>query len=266
MKYQGLSAKRRKLLSVLLSAEKGVITTDWAAHTLQWEREKARAFLSSLQRSGWLKLIKPGVYVPVPLASEDSDLTSENTLVLASYLFGEGYIGGWSAASFWGLTDQLFLKTWFLTSQFVRKKEAEYAGHTYLLRHVAPPYLFGLHSEWIGQDKVFISDPHKTVVDFANFIDEYGLQGFVDVFSAYLHSEQKNLQILLDYAHKANNKALFKRLGFMLERLSPQEEEAIALCLKAASPGPTKLAPALPCDVYVKKWRLSVPSHMASLQ
>ena len=112
MKYQGLNAERRKNLAYLLRSGKGAITIDAAAQTLGWEREKARAFLSSLNRSGWLKLIKAGVYIPVPLESDEPDLTGENEFVLANYLYESCYIGGWSAASFWGLTDQIFRKIW----------------------------------------------------------------------------------------------------------------------------------------------------------
>lgn len=184
--------------------------------------------------------------------------------MLASYLFGECYIGAWSAASFWGLTDQLFLKTWVLTSHFVRRKEQTKAGHAYFLKHISKHYFFGLHTEWMGQEKVLFSDLHKTVIDFANFIDEYGLIGFIDVFTAYLHSQHKNLDLLLDYAHQAQNKTLYKRLGFMLERLAPHEEKAINHCLENLGQGVSKLAPTLICDVYVAKWRLKIPHHMVA--
>ena len=263
MKYHGLSSERRKHLARILAIGKGAITINDAAKTLNWDREKARLFLSSLNRSGWLKLIKYGVYVPVPLEADEPGLTSENELVLSNYLFGKCYIGGWSAASFWGLTDQLFRKVWVLTTNFVRKKEEIKSGHTYLLQHISNDYFFGLHTEWIGQDKVHLSDPHKTVIDFANFIDAYGLQSLIDVLTSYLHSEHKNLNVLLDYAHKANNRTLFKRIVFMLEKLAPDEEMAIYHCLENISKGPSKLSPKLSCEIYISKWKLKVPQYMA---
>ncbi len=94
MKYHGLHAERRKNLARLLATEKGAITIDSASKILGWERGKTRAFLSSLSRSGWLKLIQPGLYIPVPLESEAPDLTAESELVLAQYLFRNCYIGG----------------------------------------------------------------------------------------------------------------------------------------------------------------------------
>lgn len=264
MKYHGLNADRRRNLARILAAEKGVITIDAVAHILLWEREKARAFLSSLHRSGWLKLIKAGIYVPVPLESDEPNLTDENEVVLATYLYKNCYIGGWSAASFWGLTDQIFSKTWIMTSSFVRKKEETRSGHTYCLRHVPSAYLFGLHTEWVNQDRVFWSDPHKTLVDFANFITEFSLQGFTDVFIQYLRSEHKNLDILLDYASRSMNQTIFKRLGFMLEKYSLSDQQHINLCLENISKGPSKLSPNVPCDVYIKQWHLNVPQSMVN--
>jgi predicted transcriptional regulator of viral defense system len=262
MKYHGLHAERRKNLARLLAPGKGAITIDSAAKILGWEREKARAFLSSLNRSGWLKLIRSGVFVPVPLESEESNLTEENEFVLANYLYGNCYIGGWSAASFWGLTDQIFLKTWVLTSRFVRKKEETKTDHIYRLRHIPESYFFGLHTEWIKQDRVCISDPHKTIIDFANFITDFDLQGLVDIFKEYLRSEHKNLNILMDYAAQTQNRTLYKRLGFLLELYEPSQSNYIEMCLHNISKGPSQLSPNISCEVYIKKWRLKVPQGM----
>jgi predicted transcriptional regulator of viral defense system len=262
MEYQGLHAERRKNLAKLLSPGKGAITIDAAAQILGWEREKARVFLASLHRSGWLKLIKPGVFVPVPLESDEPDLTEENELVLATYLYGNCYIGGWSAASFWGLTDQIFVKTWVMTSQFVRKKQETKGGHVYLLRHIPETYFFGLHPEWIKQDKVGISDPHKTIIDFANFITAFDVQGLIDIFKEYLRSEHKDLKILMEYAALAQNRTIYKRLGFLLELHAPDESVYIQECLQNISKGPSQLSPNTSCDLYLKKWHLKVPQHL----
>jgi predicted transcriptional regulator of viral defense system len=262
MKFQGLKAERRKNLAKLLSAEKGAITIDSASKILGWDREKTQIFLSSLSRSGWLKSIKPGVFVPVPLESDETVLTEENAFVLAHYLYGSCYIGGWSAASFWGLTDQIFMKTWVMASTSVRKKEETKSGHTFLLRHIPESYFFGLHNEWIKQDKVLISDPHKTIIDFANFVKDFDLYGLLDLFTEYLKSDYKNLDVLLDYAAQSGNRAVFKRIGFLLELLEPAAITHINRCLQNISKGVSELSPGTKSNVYNKKWRLRVPESM----
>lgn len=263
MNYKGLHSNKRKILATILASGKGIITIDSVVATLGWDRKKVREFLSSLNRAGWIKSVKRGLYVPVPLESDDPTLTNENPFVLASYLYKDCYIGGWSAASFWNLTDQIFLKTWLITKTLIREKEEMRGNHAYVLKHASSSYFYGLYTEWIGQDKVYISDPHKTVIDFANFIDEYGLQSFVDMFLEYLRSEHKDLKILLEYAAKAKNNTVFKRIGFMLEKFSPEDAAFIDQCLKEVREGATMFAPKEKCESFSNKWRMWVPKSMA---
>ncbi len=263
MKYKGFSGKRRKLLSTILANGKGVITIDSVVAILGWDRVKARAFLSSLNQAGWIKSVKRGLYIPVPLESDNPELTNVNPFVLANYLYTDCYVGGWSAASFWGLTDQIFLKTWVIVKAPVKEKEEVRGNHTYALKRVSSSYFYGLYTEWIGQDKVYISDPHKTVIDFANFIDEYGMQSFMDVFLEYLRSEHKDLKVLLGYADKAKNKTVFKRIGFMLEKASPADTEFVDTCLTKIGKSVTLLSPKEKCETFVTKWRLWVPTSIA---
>jgi predicted transcriptional regulator of viral defense system len=262
MNYAGLFVKKRKLLAKLLAEAKGVITIDMAADILHMERERARSLLSSLHRSGWLKMVQGGMYVPVPLEAEDPSLTGENPFVLASYLYKNCYMGGWSAASYWGLTDQIFLKNWVMTTQNVKRKEVERGGHSFVLTHIKEDYFYGLHTQWIERDQIYISDLHKTLIDFANFMDYFSLISLEDTFKEYLQSKDKDLEKLIDYAQKAHNRTLFKRLGFLLEVYAPTETEAIDTCAQNISSGPSKLSTSTRCSVYLKKWRMYVPERM----
>jgi len=147
MNYQGLHSKKRKILATILASGKKVITTDATVNLLGWDRKKARELLFSLNHAGWIKSIKRGIYIPVPLESDDPSLADEHSFVLATYLYKDCYIGGWSAASFWNLTDQLFLKTWLITKSPVRKKEEIRGSHIYSLKHVPSSYFYGLYIE-----------------------------------------------------------------------------------------------------------------------
>lgn len=263
MNYKGLHSNKRKILATILASGKGVITIDSVVDILGWDRKRVRELLSSFNRAGWIKSVKRGLYVPVPLESDDPALTNENPFVLANYLYKDCYIGGWSAASFWNLTDQIFLKTWLITKTLIREKEEIRGNHAYVLKHASSSYFYGLHTEWVGQDKVYFSDPHKTVIDFANFIDEYGMQSFMDVFLEYLKSEHKNLKMLLEYAGRAKNNTVLKRIGFMLERFSPQDTAFIDQCLKEVKEGATLFAPKEKCEAFSNKWRMWLPRSMA---
>ena len=88
-----------------------------------------------------------------------------------------------------------------------------------------------------------------------------GIRPTVDVFRAYLKSEFNNTRQLIDYALKLGNGAVFKRLGFLLERYAPSEEESIASCKTNLTKGNAMLDPALSSDRLITRWRLWVPQN-----
>ena len=86
-----------------------------------------------------------------------------------------------------------------------------------------------------------------------------GIRLVSDMFGSYLKSENKNIELLLEYAKQLGNGAVFKRLGFMLERFAPQEKDAIAKCLADLTKGNTKLDATLAADKLITRWRLWIP-------
>jgi predicted transcriptional regulator of viral defense system len=88
-----------------------------------------------------------------------------------------------------------------------------------------------------------------------------GIRSTVDMLMNYLKSEKKDLTLLLEYANRLGNGAVFKRLGFLLEKYSPMDQEAIAQCRERLTTGNAKLDPALKADKLVTRWRLQVPQR-----
>jgi predicted transcriptional regulator of viral defense system len=88
-----------------------------------------------------------------------------------------------------------------------------------------------------------------------------GLRPTTDVFRAYLNSQSKDLQLLLSYADRLGNGAVYKRLGFLLEQLAPNEKSIIETCRSRVSSGNSKLDPSLPAKRLVTKWRLWIPEN-----
>jgi predicted transcriptional regulator of viral defense system len=86
-----------------------------------------------------------------------------------------------------------------------------------------------------------------------------GIRSTVDMFNAYLKSENKNMDLLIDYAKRFENGAVYKRLGFLLERVAPEEQSALKACTASLTTGTAKLDPKLPADKLVTRWRLWIP-------
>ena len=88
-----------------------------------------------------------------------------------------------------------------------------------------------------------------------------GLRSTVDMLENYLRSKDHcNLKLLIEYADRLGNRAVFKRLGFLLERHAPGQKDAIAKCSRRLSKGYAKLDPSLPPQRLVTAWALWVPA------
>lgn len=88
-----------------------------------------------------------------------------------------------------------------------------------------------------------------------------GLRAMIDVLRTYLKSSAKDLELLVSYAEHLGNGAVFKRLGYLLERYSPGEKSAIEICRSRLSTGYAKLDPSLNSGGLVTRWRLWIPEN-----
>ena len=260
----GLGKIERERLSAVLRGAKGTITVDDAAKALNKTNTDAAKFLSLCAKKGWLSRVRRGVYIPVPLESKTADVVLEDAWIIADQLFKPSYIGGWSAAEYWDLTEQIFRTVLVVTATRPRKIQQHIKGTEYLLKSVSNKAMFGLKAVWRGQIKVFVSDPTRTIVDMLN--DPQlggGLRSTVDMFKNYLASEKKDLPLLIKYAEQLGNGAVFKRLGFLLEKLSAADQDIITQCRERLTTGNAKLDPTLASKRLITRWRLWVPEQWA---
>ena len=89
-----------------------------------------------------------------------------------------------------------------------------------------------------------------------------GIQHVEDCFHQYLKRDDHNVELLIDYAIRRGNGAVFKRLGFLAERIGC--EKLVELCSKNMSSGNTILDSSLDCSKLVTRWRLFVPTSWIS--
>jgi predicted transcriptional regulator of viral defense system len=190
-----------------------------------------------------------------------ADRTLENPWVLVPTLFEPGYIGGWSAAEHWDLTEQIFRDVCVFTARPFRHKRAEFEGIGFVLNRTHEDLLFGLDTVWKESIRIPISDPHRTILDMlARPPVGGGIRHAEECLATYLGSSVSDLGKLIEYADRLGNGAVFKRLGFLLERAEAPDTRAIENCRDRISTGNAKLDPALASDTLVKRWRLWVPA------
>jgi predicted transcriptional regulator of viral defense system len=222
----------------------------------------AAKVLARWTNKGWLSRVRRGLYVPVPLESRTTDVPLDDPWIIAARLFSPCYIGGWSAAEHWDLTEQIFRTVVVMTNRPLRKWRMNVKGTDFLLRSISQKLLFGLKSVWRGKAKVDVSDPTRTVLDMLS--DPRlggGIQPTFDVFTKYIGSEKKDLPLLIDYADRLGNGAVFKRLGFLLEQSIPESEGILARCWDRLTAGNAKLDPQIASKKLITRWRLWIPER-----
>jgi predicted transcriptional regulator of viral defense system len=165
MVLSGLGKADRKRLAAVIRGTKGVIPVGEAAEILEVSRVAAAKMLARWASKGWLSRVRRGLYVAVPLESRTADVALEDPWLIADQLYGPCYIGGWSAAEYWDLTEQIFRTIVVMTTQKPRDRTPTIKGTNFMLRTVQGKVLFGLKPVWRGQVKVSVSDPSRTVLD-----------------------------------------------------------------------------------------------------
>lgn len=260
----GLGKIDRKRISALILRTKGTISVSEAAGILEVSPNDAAKMLARWAKKGWVSRVRRGLYVLVPLEARFADVPLEDPWIIAERLFPPCYIGGFSAAEYWGLTEQIFRTVVVITMQRPRDRCPNIKGTSFLLRTTSKRAMFGLKTAWRGQVKVSVSDPTRTILDMLN--DPKlggGLRSTVDILLSYLRSENKDLRQLMDYSDRLKNGAVFKRLGYLVDRYAAGEDTLINECRSRLTKGNSKIDPTLSADRLVTKWRLWIPNNWA---
>jgi len=255
---QSVPIGRQRLASVLRDSNE-VIETDDVVRTLLVTRIEASKLLSRWASQGWLRRVGRGAYVPVPLELLGNRYVLDDHWVLVPTLYGPSYIGGWTAAEHWDLTEQLFNDTVVMTSNPVRQKRQIRHGARFLLSHVNKRKVFGTKTVWRGSTRVSLSDIHRTIIDMLNNPKlGGGIQHVSDCLDVYLKKPERSDETLVAYAEKLGNGAVMKRLGYLVERLSGPSQ-LTKWCQEQMTAGNARLDSSLKCTRLVTRWRLWIP-------
>lgn len=251
----------RHKLAKVLQETKGIITPHLVSEILELSSQESGRILSRWNQQGWVKRIKHGVYIPIPVEDLTGNASIEDPWTVAMYLFSPGYIGGFSAIKHWDFSEQLFEITVFFTSKKIKDKQTIIGSSRLQLKHIASYKIFGTKTVWRDNVKVLISDPSKTIVDL---LDDPSLVGGMrilqDVFQEYKESEFFDFETLLSYSEKMQNKTIFKRLGFLLEYMQLDELAKENNLQNKISSGYSMFDPTVKNTHFVRKWNLKVPA------
>ncbi len=257
--FGGIEKKTRELLAKIVRQSKSTITVEEAAAVLKLSRKPVAKLMARWAEQGWLFRIRRGLYAPVPIQAKSAEAVIDDPWIIANRIFQPCYIGGWSAVEHWGLTEQIFKTIIVLTTKPINKRRMKLQANEFWVKKVAPSRLFGLKIVWRERLQIQVSDPTKTIVDM---LDDPAIGGggrmMREILNNYLASSNKNFDQLLDYAARMNNGAIYKRLGYLLER-SDTDASILAKIRDRLTTGNAKFDPLMPCTKLVTNWRLWIP-------
>jgi len=221
----GISGRSRTLLSRLTGRGRQLVTVGDAVDTLDLERTEAAKLLARWAEQGWLRRVRRGMYIAVPVDAEHPAQWSADPLVIA--------------------TDQTLL------------------DHRYLVSSVSSEKLeWGIRSVWQDATRIGMADPTRAIVDV---LDDPSIGGGIrhcaEMLTTYVAEHERGL--LLDYADRLGNAAVLKRLGHLCERLELADDGFLEECERRLSAGIALLDPSLPeRGERDTRWRVRVNSRV----
>jgi predicted transcriptional regulator of viral defense system len=258
----GIDTKNRRLLDLLNRLGKNIFSIEEAAVITGLTIIEARLLLGYFARRGWLSRVKPGFYMSVPLGTMNPHEYKENPLIVANRIFAPCYIGGWSAAEHWDLTDQIFNSIYVCTSKVFRKKTTTIQGTEFILK--LKRQAGHTKSLWLENTKIQVSDPAQTVVDILDDPSSGGgMRHVSEIVKNYFESEHRNKFDLAMYLSECKNHTAYKRLGYMLEVLKIEAVDLIEECRKNISAGYSVFDPGIKTKgTYNRRWNLRVNAEI----
>ncbi len=205
----------RRLLSTLAERRQDFFTSRDARRIIRRNPIAANKLLHTLVRQGRIQRLEKGKFQLQPL-TQNEEAMNEHEFLVAMQLVQPSYIAYWTALHYDGLTEQLANVVFVATTK--QKKPIKIHGITYRFVVLSKPKFFGIETQQIGGRPFQISDLEKTIVDcFAH--PEY-CGGIVEAAKGLwnaLHENRLNLDKLTRYAERLGNRAVLKRIGYLVE-------------------------------------------------
>ena len=216
----GAGQIERHALEMLSRTGKLVVRASDLESELGLSRAASNLMLSRLCKKGWVQRLQPAQYRILPLGADNSSSMPDDAWAIATTLFSPCYLSGWTAAEHWELTEQVFNSTVVFTVKKQKKIELLVSGLKYRVKSIDPKNIFGVKNVWSSNTQIQIADIHRTVIDV---LDDPNIGGggrhALDIVKEYFLHKEANPEILLEYAEKLGHGAVFKRLGFIAEKL-----------------------------------------------
>lgn len=222
----------------------------------------ARSYLNQvlhrLAGAGWIVRLRKGLYA---ISSSVPGVLPVHEFEVAMALVRPAAISHWSAMLYHGLTEQVPMVVFVTTPapRIPRRRGAPGAVYPvddfrYRFVQVKPARFFGTRELWVGDARVTITDPERTLLDGLMMPQLCG--DFAEVMHAFAaRGDALALDRIIEYALRLDD-ATVKRLGWTLEQRGVAAEK-LAPLLAAPIKGYRRLdASGPPAGPRNRRWML----------
>jgi predicted transcriptional regulator of viral defense system len=251
-----------RLLLTLASQGKKVFTTDEAQAAIGSARHQVNKLLARLHEKRWLLRLQRGLYLILPFEAGLEGTYSVHPFLIVPHLATPYALAYWTALSHYNYTEQLpgtiFVAT--PTGPTSHELTIEELGLQYRFVTLVFHKFFGHRRVWIEGQGVTITDRAKTVVDCLDHPEYCG--GIIEAAKGLyegLSEEHFAPEKLTEYAERMRNRAILKRMGYLVELLGLPVADEVGRWQSSLSAGHSLLDPlAGDHGSYDSRWRLRI--------
>lgn len=238
--YKSLSKLESELLNSVNNFH--VFSYNKITRLTGWKKTRINEVLKSLKKKGLLISIKKDNYAIV------EDL-SENIFAISNRIFEPSYISFWTAASFYGYTEQQLKAIQIITTKQYK--------NLHVRNFMIEPTTYNKEKfyGYVKLENFVIVCKEKLIIDILFMPEKSGGMDEVRKIIKNMWSEIDEKQLLI-FLKKFNNKSIYNRLGYILEELK-LKKRINTILNKHITKGYVKLNPQKPkTNKYNKKWRI----------
>jgi predicted transcriptional regulator of viral defense system len=192
-----------QLMQKLFEQGKLIFTLNEACEIYGHDIQKTSQFLRDLVNRGIVARLKAGLFLILQIGQENTQLSNWPIIAKALAENNEYCLSHYSAMRLHGMTTHPLVDV--IITMPKRRAAKKIYNNLYKFIYSKPEHFWGLTELWVTkQDKVFVSDLERTILDALTRPDLCG--GLKEIVRG----------IWVKHAHKYHTLAAVKRLGFIL--------------------------------------------------
>lgn len=215
-KLEKLSGLEQKLYFLLEAENQKVVSSETAMGLLGISRMHAYNLLMNMRKKGALDKVKSNLFVRIPAhLVHDKGKYVEDPILVGKHLAKPYFFSYYTALYLHGLSQQYARHYYLSTTKYAQ--EVDYHGNVFCPVILKEKRFFGLKEMNYGEEKIFVSDVERTLIDVMNRPEYAG--GYEEILRCFQGLEEVNWSRLLEYMDKMREKILFNRMGFVFDIL-----------------------------------------------